>query len=106
MATTIAEQLAALIAEHAADLTGTYPTRHAAGKALGDALGLTGRKGGWVYDQRGRAVCQGWDSLATLKGVRPTDDGWQLNHGALRLVAERRRAARFAEQLDAAAARP
>jgi len=26
--------------------------------------GVTARTGGWLYDSRGRAVCQGWDVLA------------------------------------------
>lgn len=41
-------------------------------KAVGIILGHKGGAGGWVYDNKGNVLCQGWDAyfdLMVVKGV-------------------------------------
>lgn len=49
------------VAEH---LTHYFPSQEAMGRAIGRLTGVTGRAGGWIYDEKGNPMCQGWASYA------------------------------------------
>jgi hypothetical protein len=59
-----------------------FPNGRAAAKAYAAEHGITGRKGGWLYNDRGRTVCQGWDSyvaMLTRRGIIRDLDGLSLS---------------------------
>lgn len=51
------------VAEH---LTRYFPSQEALGRAIGRLTGVAGRAGGWIYDDTGAPLCQGWASYAHL----------------------------------------
>lgn len=48
----------------AGTLARDFPSQETIGRAIGALTGAAGRKGGWIYDQKGRPICQGWASFA------------------------------------------
>lgn len=59
-----------------------FPNGRAAAKAYAAEHGFTGRKGGWIYNQADRPICQGWDSyvaMLTRRGIIRDLDGFSLN---------------------------
>lgn len=48
----------------AAILARPYPDQRAIGRAIGELAGVTGAKGGWIYNADGYPIVQGWASYA------------------------------------------
>ena len=93
-----------------------FPSQEAMGKAIGALTGATGRKGGWIYDEKGNPMTQGWASYAhswvgTRSGATSTLNyqkgvGYTIGEVGLRRIAgsldrRARKAAEAAARVDA-----